>query len=454
MNTFENMLPSSRFLSFISEHRLLEPDKKVLLAVSGGRDSVLMVHLFNAAGLNFSIAHCNFGLRGEESEGDEAFVRQLASDMEVPFHIKRFDTAQFAAENNLSIQMAARELRYNWFEEVRRQNKYDCIALAHHASDVTETMLLNLVRGTGIAGLHGILPKRGRLIRPMLFLDREEVSTIVEALGISFREDSSNLSSKYARNKIRLEVVPKLKELNQGLDLTFGKNSRRFAQVEDFLNKEVQQLRKKIFKQFPSSFIEIRLSDLKELNPRELLLFELFRPFGFSEAVLDDLVSCWDGEAGKMFTSPGYLLLLDRDKLILEPREVLPQSEMLWPAGTSSLSYQKLKLSSTVSLSGITLKANPDKAFFDEGLLQYPLKLRQWEEGDYFFPFGMSGRKKLSDFFRELKIPVTQKSKVPLLVNGNGDILWVIGFRSDNRYKVSSETKKVITFERSSYYGH
>jgi len=444
------MFPTSRFLSFLSQHQLFNPDNKALLAVSGGRDSVLMVKLFNEAGLHFGIAHCNFGLRAAESEADEQFVEELAKNSGVPFYTVKFDTKAFAEEHRISIQMAARELRYEWLEAVRKQNNYECIALAHHASDVTETVLLNLTRGTGIAGLHGILPKRGNFIRPLLFLRRDEISEIISIENIPFREDSSNLSSKYARNKIRLEVIPKLKELNQQLDETFEKNSRRFGQLEEFLNRQVEGLRSQLFKSAEDGRLEIELLSLQQLAPLELLMFELFKPYNFSETVLNDLIASWHGQPGKVFESRTHLIVLDRGKLLVEEKNANKLKDLLWDKGISDLSYNKHAFKASISdISTIVIDKNSNKAFFDENLLQYPLKLRQWNEGDYFFPFGMKGRKKLSDFLRELKIPVTQKKRTLLLVNGNGDVLWVIGYRTDNRYKVSPDTKKVITFEKT-----
>ena len=444
------MLPTSRFLSFLNQYQLFNSRKKALLAVSGGRDSVLMVELFNAAKLSFGIAHCNFGLRGEESEGDQLFVNQIAEKYKVPFYSVKFDTQAFAEKNKISIQMAARDLRYNWFETVRAQNGFDCIALAHHASDVTETILLNLTRGTGIAGLHGILPKRDNFIRPLLFLTRDEISEIIDSEKIAYREDSSNLSAKYARNKIRLEVIPKLKELNAGLDSTFEKNSRRFGQIEEFLNGEVDKLRKLLFKPVLEDIVEIDLKHIQQLEPLELLLFELFKPYGFTEAVLEDFTRTWNGQSGKVFESATHNIVLDREKLILEKKKPVQSDELLWFETMESINYSSVQYTCKINgTEAVNISHDRNKAFFDKDLLQYPLTLRHWKKGDYFYPFGMKGKKKLSDFLRELKIPITQKTNIPLLINGNGDILWVVGYRTDNRYKISSDTKKVITFEKT-----
>lgn len=443
------MLPIERFKLFVQQSQLFDPSNNILLAVSGGRDSVFLAHLFNAAGYSFGIAHCNFALRGEESDQDEQFTEELANSFNVPFFKIRFDTAAYAKENGISIQMAARELRYQWFEEIRDQAGYHNIALAHHAGDATETVLLNLCRGTGIAGLHGILPKRGTLIRPLLFLTRDEINKFITEQNIPYREDSSNLSSKYARNKIRLEVIPKLKELNEHLDETFEKNSRRFAELEDFLDIQVTELRNRLFKLLPSGATEINTAGLKILKPQHLLLYELFKPFGFNEAVLSDLADQLDGLPGKKFESSTYILWLDRQKLFLNKKSRRQAESLLITAGSKETALGNIILSyTTAEAEKLVISGNKDLAFFDAEKIKFPLELRPWQEGDYFFPFGMRGKKKISDFFTSLRIPLPEKPAIPLLVNGNGDILWVTGYRQDDRYKVTEQTKKVLIFEK------
>jgi tRNA(Ile)-lysidine synthase len=445
------MLPVDRFKSFITLHKLFNPSEKVLLAVSGGKDSVLMTHLFNDAGFNFGIAHCNFKLRADESEEDERFVKNLSLALGVPYYHTNFDTEKVAKANEVSIQMAARDLRYNWFKTIRNNFDYDYIAVAHHQSDTTETILLNLVRGTGIAGLHGILPKRDKLIRPLLFLNREEIDGIVNACQLPFREDSSNSSTKYARNKLRLEVIPKLKELNPTLEDTFERNSRRFKELEAFLNIEIEALRNNLFQPADNGNIRIKLEDLKKLKPQMLLLYELFKPYNFSETVLKDLTSAWDGQPGKIFESPTHHLLLDREFLILNKITETNSDATLIHQGETIVTWNTLKL--TIEEKHIKegdIFGSSDQAFFDSELLQFPLKLRHWLKGDYFYPFGMTGKKKLSDFFTSLKIPLTEKNQIGVLENGNGDILWVVGYRTDDRYKVTSHTKNLL-YSKSNY---
>lgn len=444
------MLPTGRFLSYISQSNLFDPTDRLLLGVSGGKDSVLMAYLLYASGYLFGIAHCNFCLRDEESDGDEAFTRTLALQFNVPFHSIRFDTAEHAASNHISIQMAARELRYSWFERVRQEHGYQYTAVAQHKSDATETILLNLIRGTGISGLHGILPKRDRIIRPLLFLTSEEIDTIISDNSISYREDSSNASVKYARNKIRHEVIPKMKQLNKDLDATFEENSRRFLQIENFLNLEVGKLRTKLFKHTNANTIEIKVEQLAEVHPRDLLLYELFKPYHFSETSIQDLVSVWNNQSGKIFKSRSHILLLDRNILILKKRSISERKETIISKEMRFLEWNGKKYNIyQASPQDLQYSGDSKIAYFDADLLQFPLKLRLWNKGDYFCPLGMSGKKKISDFFIGQKLNLFEKADIGILENGDGDILWVVGYRSDNRYRVTSNTQNIFIIETS-----
>lgn len=443
------MTVTQRFQNYIKEHALFRDDESVLLAVSGGRDSVLMTHLFKESGYNFGIAHCHFGLRGEESDGDKEFCAGLAQKLKVSFHTIQFDTAEYANEHRISIQMAARDLRYQWLEKIREESGYQYIGIAQHQNDATETMILNLTRGTGISGLHGILPKRGKLIRPLLFLSREEINDVFTRENYAFREDSSNFSTKYARNKIRLEVIPVLKQLNPGLERTFEENRKRFLDLEFILEQKVSELKERLFKNTEHEEIEISLPDLQKLKPLNTLLFELFRPYGFSEAVLSDLQKSWFAEPGRIFRSLNHQLLLDRNKLILSRITEHPNEERLIHQEAGEYHWRGKVIKSRVSTSaGSDLIKKPDLAQLDFDLLQFPLKLRSWKNGDYFQPLGMNGRKKLSDFFIEQKISLNRKHDIGVLENGNGDILWIAGFRIDGRYKISKHTKKVFILEQ------
>ncbi len=377
------MLPVHRFTDFIDQNNLFDPRLNILAAVSGGMDSVVMAHLLKSAGFNFGIAHCNFQLRGNESLSDQEFCNNLAGQLRVPFHTISFDTLKYVEDQKISIQMAARELRYQWFEQVRQQSGYTVIALAHHQNDAIETILLNLTRGTGIAGLHGILPKNGPLVRPLLFLNRDEIQSIVDENHLAYVEDSSNASVKYARNKIRLEVVPKLKELNPALEHTFENNLAHFRDLELFLEQHVAGLRKELF--IPDGDeLHISLNGIKKLEPKRLLLFKLLQEYGFNEGTIDDLVSALDKHSGKVFESPGYTLLLDRGKLILTKQNEHLQKETVISLNDREVSYDNYKLTVLHDDSPLIIKDNPMAVSIDSGLLIYPLTLRSWQLGDHF----------------------------------------------------------------------
>ena len=406
-----------------------------------------MVHLFNAAGITFGIAHCNFGLRSSESQRDEDFVRKLAEQMDKPFHLIRFETKTYAAANHISTQMAARELRYHWFEELRIAHRYDRIAVAHHQDDAVETVLLNLVRGTGIAGLHGILPVRGALIRPLLFLSRKAIDELILTHNIDFTEDSSNLSNTYARNKIRLDIIPRLRELNPKLEHTFEQNIRRFTETELVLQQTVSRLRTDIFEEGPYG-LSLSLEKISALHPKRLLLFELLKPYTFTEAVVEELLDSLTKQSGTSFYSSTHRITIDRDCLIITalPAAAIPAYHVVHREDTSVILEASVI---TVSYTGnLTFDHDPQRAFIDESKLIFPLVIRHWQDGDKFMPLGMNKYKKLSDFFIDQKIPLPQKELIPILVNGNGDMIWIAGLRQDNRYKVTATTKKVVIFEQ------
>jgi len=439
------MLATEKFTQFIQQNTLFNPEERVLLALSGGKDSVLMAHLYKAAGYKFGLAHANFGLRAAESDEDERFCEELAKQLDVPFYSTRFQTQAYAQAEQLSIQMAARELRYQWLEHLRQSEGYHYVAVAHHQNDSVETILLNLVRGTGVSGLHGILPKRDFLIRPLLYLKRDEVDALVAQEGLLFREDSSNQSVKYARNKIRHEVVPVLKELNPSLEHTFEQNARRMAELEVLLRQRVAELYAQLFETTADGTVRIALAPLKTLHPQKTLLFELFKPYGFTESVLADLSTSWDGQAGKVFQSATHELLLDRDCLYLNNSLLASPQATTVQSNQTELSWNKQQYTQlNLDIADFVLEKTNKKAQLNADALVYPLILRSWQVGDTYQPLGMQGQKKLSDLFIEHKIPRNQKDNTLVLQNGNGDILWVGGMRIHERYKVDTNTKKVL----------
>ena len=440
------MVPVQQFIDYILQHQLFEKNDHVLLAVSGGKDSVLMAQLFKLAGFNFSIAHCNFNLRANEAQRDEAFVKLLAEDMGVPFHVVHFDTKAFAEQHHISTQMAARQLRYDWFEELRLQHGYQFVAVAHHQNDAIETVLLNLVRGTGISGLHGILPKRDHLIRPLLFLSRQEIDNIFENSDFTFVEDSSNKSSKYARNKIRLNVIPHLRDINPKLEETFADNIHRFAETEALVQSVVAEKRNQLFKEERGDII-INIGEVMALQPQKLLFFELLKPLNFISSVVDEILDSLAKQSGTSFYSSNHRLTIDRDRLVISSL-VEGEQELYYLHGEGSLKLGEEQISLTLS-ENLNFKAAKNVAYVDANLLIFPLVIRFRQDGDRFKPLGMKSFKKLSDFLVDEKVPLPQKDKVPLLINGNGEFIWVAGMRQDERYKVSATTKKVAIFELS-----
>ena len=442
------MLPVPQFQEFARRHALFTPQNLVLAAVSGGKDSVLLAHLLKSSGYKFAIAHCNFLLRGEESQRDQDFTANLADRLQAPFFLTAFNTENYADKNSISVQMAARKLRYEWFEKLCAEHNFDCIALAHHQNDAVETILLNLTRGTGIAGLHGILPKNGKLVRPMLFLSKENIDEICAKEKLDFVEDSSNASAKYARNKIRLEVVPKLKELNPNLEKTFEQNLERFRELEALLETQLQHLRDTVFIR-QNLELRIKISDLVNLHPQKLLLFGLLREFNFSEQVVGDLIGSLEKQPGKIFESPSHQIILDRAEIIIQPKKTPIKEVLLIQENQQETHFQDFKLKLLHDDSALIVKNNPLAISVDAEKIIFPLTLRNWQTGDYFFPLGMNHKQKLSDFFIHQKLPLHQKSKVAVLVNGNQEIIWLCGLRLDDRYKVRAQTKKVIIFELS-----
>ncbi|SFC19871.1 tRNA(Ile)-lysidine synthase [Parapedobacter composti] len=432
-----------RFIQYVHEQALCQPHERILVAVSGGKDSVLLAHLFAEAGYAIGLAHCNFRLRGEAADADELLVAELAERLGVPFHVTAFDTEGHAREHGISIQMAARELRYAWFEQVRAAQGYDHIAVAHHQSDHAETLLLNLVRGTGIWGLRGIQPRRDHIIRPLLFLRAEEIQAHVHRLGVIYRDDASNFSTKYARNKIRLEVIPRLRELNPELERTMAANMARFADACTVLHGYVEGLRSSLFEVRHNEW-HISIAGLMALHPLPFLLYELFRPYGFTEAVMADVARTLPGTPGKWFASPAYELHIDRGKLVLRRTAVPAPGAAIITEPGKEVYWGGHRFAVNVT-TDTAIRREPHAVQLDADKVVFPICIRTWQEGDAFYPLGMGGRKKLSDLLVSLKIPAYRKAAVPIVVNGNDDILWVAPYRMDERYKITGKTKKVVT---------
>lgn len=438
------MVLSQRFTDFISQHSLCTKTEPLVLAVSGGKDSVVMAHLFAEVGFTFSIAHVNFNLRGDESTRDETFVHLLAENLGVPFMVERFDTQSFANTHKISTQMAARTLRYQWFEKLVAEKGYKQVAVAHHLSDIVETTLINLVRGTGISGLHGIKPVNGHIIRPLLFLTSAEISAFVDAQSIQFVEDSSNAHLDYVRNKLRLQVIPQLREINPSLEKTFAENAKIFSETEQLVNLAIEDFETKSLTETRDA-VSISIEAVRTAAPKKILLYGVLRKFNFSSEVTDQLLGSLNAQSGTSFFSDSHRATVNRDEILITPLNEFT-AEKIWPEESDEINLFGGKLLKS-SADAENVAFQPGLAYVPKEKLIFPLKVRSWHPGDVFMPFGMRQFKKLSDFYIDEKIALPTKSQIPVLVNGNGEIIWLAGLRQDQRYKIEKATKKVVIFE-------
>lgn len=427
----------------IEREELFAPNDRILLAVSGGIDSMVMVHVFQSMGVTIGVAHCNFQLRDEESDQDEAFVREYCHRHQLPFFGQRFDTNNYATEHKLSIQMAARELRYIWFDQLLRENNYQFLATAHHLDDSLETSLLNFVRGTGPRGISGIAAKNGQRIRPLLHVTRTEIANYAEEYQIAWREDISNRSLDYSRNVIRQKIVPYLKELNPSLEASFSQFVNRMEGANELMGVALNQWKDQHWQE-ESGRILIQKKGLLLFENRASVLYELIKEFGFNLSQCHEVLNAMEAQAGKRFLSDGFELVVDRDQLIVKPVEPEPI--------TCIISRPDQQVSNGYSF--ITFRVENNKgfshssqlAFIDHDLLRWPLVWRTWHAGDVFHPLGMPHRKKISDFLIDQKISRADKDRITVLQSGD-DIVWIVGLRLDDRFKVSDKTTQVLVAE-------
>jgi len=437
------------FQQFIFEKKLVTAGEKVLVAASAGVDSTVLCYLFWQAGLPFEISHCNFQLRGGASDEDEMFLKNLAGQFGVPFHSVRFDTLDFAEKNKISVQMAARQLRYEWLEKMRQLTDCQYIATAHHLDDSIETVLFNFTKGCGIRGLHGILPKQGHLVRPLLFVTKQQVLDFAEQEKIKFREDASNLTLKYDRNKIRHEVVPVLQQINPAFQKSAGETIERLREVEALYDFAIQKIREDAMEKVGENW-HVHLSKLRSYPTPSTVLFELLSPFGFNNHQVAKILQSIENQPGKMFHSPSYRLLVDRFLLILSREEKVGGGEIIHSISSSPLQLPGGRFFLKEAGGPPTVfEKNNHIAWLDLDRLSFPLTLRHWQPGDAFQPLGMGGRhQKLQDFFSDRKLSRFEKEAVWLLESG-GEIVWVVGMRLDERFKVSPRTKRclVATYE-------
>jgi len=434
------------FKNHILQKKIVKAGDKLLLALSGGMDSMVMAHLFKGAGFDMGIAHCNFKLRGLEADRDAQLVEAFALNNKLFYKSIAFDTEDHAREQGISIQMAARNLRYDWLEEVRAQYGYDWIATAHHADDVIETFLINLVRGTGIKGLTGIPYRRDRIIRPLLFTTRRDIEAYAAAHQIKFRDDKSNAELKYKRNIIRHEIMPQLEELNPSFRKNFLETMERLGQLGEMFSETIQNHRKTLIREEQDRMV-IHLQKLKSEPYGPAILFEFLSPFAVPPRMIQQLMEDACRSSGRQFFTPTHRLVIDRDTLIVHPYENHDTVEFTLADDQGILEepiYLKWgirKKTGDASYSNV-----PSTATLDADQIQFPLILRRWQQGDRFQPLGMKGQKKLSDFFTDLKLSIPEKESVWILTSRN-QIIWVVGYRIDHRYRITTATRRILRLD-------
>ncbi len=426
-----------RFQNHIYEHfpELLE--RSFLVACSGGLDSVVLAWLCSRSGMSFGLAHCNFSLRGNESEEDQKFVKHLASDLQVPFFVTHFDTLGYVNKNKVSVQIAARELRYQWFNELLETKEYDFMATAHHLDDSLETFIINLSRGTGIDGLTGIPEKINKIVRPLLPFSRDEILAFAEDQGISWREDSSNEEIKYLRNKIRHQIVPPLKELHPTFLENFKTTQHYLEDTALMLQNHIKSVIDELFVPYQNGY-KIETISLIALQPTDAYLHAIFSEYGFT--AWGDILDLLTAMSGKEIRSRTHRLIKDRKYLLLQEiqdsdrtdDEINIAEELAEPP-------VNLKIESVQDIE----EKNNTILYVDKETLNHKLTVRKWKKGDYFYPLGMDGKKKVAKFFKDEKMDTVAKENQWILCCGE-KIVWIIGRRADDRFKITSKTKKIL----------
>lgn len=427
---------------YIDNEKLLSPWARVVVGLSGGMDSMALLDILTLLGYNCVAAHCNFHLRGDESDRDAAFVKKWCSDSDIQFTSVDFDTAHYAAAKKISIEMAARELRYSWFEKVRKQYGAYAVAVAHHKDDSVETVLLNLIRGSGVRGLTGIASKNKNVVRPMLCVTRAEIEEYITNRGIPYVTDSTNNEDFYLRNYIRINIIPLLKELNPSVCEAINRTSRNISEAEKVYSEYIHKIIKSVCN---NNKIDIR--QLRQTASPQSVLYEILSPLGFNTTVIENILQSMDSNPGKVFYSEGYRVVKDRNSFLIGSLEdgLARRESYLISDDTEEitdpvcLAFHRKTMPVEIDKSSNYLYADADK-------LKFPLKLRRWRQGDWFVPFGMKGKKKLSDYFTDRKFSLPDKEDVWVLLSGD-DIVWIVGERSDNRFRITERSINAFMVE-------
>ncbi len=440
----------TQFINYIELNKLIHPKSRVLLAVSGGVDSVVMLDLFSKSNIEFAVVHCNFNLRGDESDGDEKFVEQLTRKYNVVYYPKQCDATKYADANSLSIQESARELRYAWFDDVCATQKFDYIAVAHNSNDRIETFFINLFRGAGITGLSGIPITRGNIVRPLMFASRKQITEYSKNNNITYREDSSNSSDYYLRNKIRHKLIPSINIISPGFNSAAIKSINNLSDTEVLLQSVINNKRNQLFIKNSNKTIHVSIIDFLKLKPITIWAYYLLKQYNFTRQLSDAIcLSLTDNRVtGKRFSSPTHELLVDRNELIIREINSNPRFEQVDIfKNQQHINYPiNIQISEISKSSKIQFRQNKDIAYFDVDKLSFPLKIRRWQIGDRIIPFGMQSSKLISDILINNKVNIFDKENTYVILSGK-KIIWVIGQRSSNEFRVTKNTTTILKME-------
>jgi tRNA(Ile)-lysidine synthase len=431
------------FTAYIKTHNLFQQKDKLLIAVSGGADSTVLCELCKQAGYDFAIVHCNFKLRGEESDRDENFVRQLAEKYQVRIFVKEFDTNAIAKEQKTSIEETARNIRYDWFAALLEENNVDWLLTAHHADDNIETVMMNFFRGTGIKGMRGILPRQKNIVRPLLFARRQEIEKYATQNNIAFVTDSTNAESDYTRNYFRNELIPAIEKIYPETASNVLKNINRFLDVEEIYNESIYASKDKLLEKHGNE-IHIPVLKLAKTKPLHTVIYEIIAEYNFTASQVNEVEKLLSSESGKYIASATHRILRNRKWLIISPLNTVDNvSNYVIEKDETSIFFAGGRLDINTLAKPESLVTTADTAFIDATHLKYPLLLRKWKQGDYFYPLGMDKKKKLSRFFIDIKLSLTEKENVWVL-ESDKKIIWIVGLRIDDRFKITDQTKYIL----------
>ena len=437
-----------KFLAYIKKENLFTKNDHLLIAVSGGADSVVLCRLCAAAGLNFSLAHCNFKLRDAESDRDEQFVKKLSEQLGVKLFVKTFDTVSQAKLNKTSIEETARNLRYEWFKQLLLESKtldnpFSFLLTAHHADDNVETVIMNFFRGTGIKGLRGILPKQQQIVRPLLFAKRKDIEKFAFKNGVEFITDSSNASNDYTRNLFRNEILPSVEKIYPEALNNVLRNIERLTAVEYLYEESIEQIKQKLVEK-KGDEMHIPVLKLLKVKPLQTVIYEIIKDVGFTAMQVNEVEKLLYSDSGKYIKSDSHIILRNRKWLIISPKTILTQiKNIIIEENAGNILFDEGTLQIYPSAKPEKFVGDASTVFIDAADLTYPLMLRKWKTGDYFYPLGMTKKKKLSRFLIDIKLSLLQKEKCWVL-ESNKKIVWVIGYRIDERFKIISSSKQIV----------